>query len=49
METYYKPEDQPEFEEIGKGAPRIRQKKFLTTTVRCFPLWIEGREPVWEK
>ncbi len=35
METYYKPEDLPKFEEIGKEAPRIWQKNPLTITMPC--------------
>lgn len=28
MDTYYKPEDLPKFEEIGKDAPQLAQKFF---------------------
>jgi len=28
METYYKPEDLPKFEEIGRDAPQLAQKFF---------------------
>jgi 4-carboxymuconolactone decarboxylase len=28
METYYKPEDLPKFEEIGKEAPELAHKFF---------------------
>ena len=32
METYYKPEDLPKFEEIGKNSPDLA-KSFSITTV----------------
>ena len=28
METYYKPEDLPKFEDIGKDSPKLAQKFF---------------------